>query len=81
MTINVNKTAKDLNEGISNMMAGAKEDYKSFHTSMGKKEIVKRIGYELPKLEIIGSDILQGEFEFKVTNYQSHESLKAKLSN
>ena len=40
MTINVNKTAKDLNEGISNMMAGAKEDYKSFHTSMGKKEIV-----------------------------------------
>ena len=45
------------------------------------KEIVKRIGYELPKLEIIGSDILQGEFEFKVTNYQSHESLKAKLSN
>ena len=45
------------------------------------KEIVKRIGYELPKLEIIGSDILQGEFEFKITNYQSHESLKAKLSN
>tara|TARA_B100001093_G_scaffold36816_1_gene31563 strand:+ start:554 stop:949 length:396 start_codon:yes stop_codon:yes gene_type:complete len=40
MTINVNKTAKDLNEGISNMMAGAKKDYKSFHTSMGKKEIV-----------------------------------------
>ena len=40
MTINVNKTAKDLNEGISNMMAGAKEDYKSFHTSMGRKEIV-----------------------------------------
>ena len=40
MTIQVNKTAENIYEGISNMMAGAKEDYKSFHTSMGKKEIV-----------------------------------------
>ena len=40
MTINVNKTAENIYEGISNMMAGAKEDYKSFHTSNGRKEIV-----------------------------------------
>ena len=40
MTIQVNKTAENIYEGISNMMAGAKEDYKSFHTSNGRKEIV-----------------------------------------
>ena len=40
MTIHVNWTAKDLNEGISNMMSGAKADYERFHTSNGKKEIV-----------------------------------------
>ena len=40
MTIQVNKTAENIYEGISNMMTGAKEDYKSFHTSNGRKEIV-----------------------------------------
>ena len=40
MTIHVNWTAKDLNEGISNMMSGAKADYERFHTSNGIKEIV-----------------------------------------
>ena len=40
MTIHVNWTAKDLNEGISNMMLGAKADYEKFHTSNGRKEIV-----------------------------------------
>ena len=40
MTIHVNSTAKDLNEGISNMMSGAKADYERFHTSNGRKEIV-----------------------------------------
>ena len=40
MTIHVNWTAKDLNEGISNMMSGAKADYERFHTSNGRKEIV-----------------------------------------
>ena len=40
MTIFVNWKAKDLQEGMENMMLGAKEDYKSFHTSNGRKEIV-----------------------------------------
>ena len=40
MTINVNWSAKTLDEGISNMMSGAKADYERFHTSNGKKEIV-----------------------------------------
>ena len=38
MTINVNWSAKTLDEGISNMMSGAKADYERFHTSMVKKK-------------------------------------------
>jgi len=37
--ITVNQTAKTLDQGIKNMMAGAKQDYYFFHTSNGKKEI------------------------------------------
>ena len=37
--INVSKTAKTLLEGVSNMMAGAKEDYIRMSTSNGKKEL------------------------------------------
>ena len=44
MTIHVNWTAKDLNEGISNMMSGAKADYVRCSTSNGKKELT---GYSL----------------------------------
>ena len=33
------KTAKNLNDGIANMMAGAKEDYISMSTGYGKREL------------------------------------------
>ena len=35
----VNKTAENLYEGIANMMAGAKEDYKNMSTGYGKREL------------------------------------------
>ena len=38
--IKVEKTAKTIDEGIKNMMIGAKKDYERFHTSNGIKEIV-----------------------------------------
>ena len=37
--INVNKTAKTLDEGIKNMMSGAKDDYVRMSTSNGTKEL------------------------------------------
>ena len=40
MTILVNWKAKDLQEGMENMMLGAKADYEEFFTARGKKEIV-----------------------------------------
>ena len=33
-------TAKTLDEGVKNMMAGAKDDYIQMSTSYGKKELV-----------------------------------------
>ena len=35
----VTKTAENLYEGIANMMAGAKEDYKNMSTGYGKREL------------------------------------------
>ena len=35
----VNKTAENLYDGIANMMAGAKEDYKNMSTGYGKREL------------------------------------------
>ena len=40
MTIFVNWKAKDLQEGMENMMSGAKADYEEFFTARGKKKIV-----------------------------------------
>ena len=37
--INVNQTAKTLDEGIKNLMSGAKLDYKRWSTSNGQKEL------------------------------------------
>ena len=37
MTIFVNWKAKDLQEGMENMMSGAKADYEEFFTARGKK--------------------------------------------
>ena len=35
----VTKTAENLYDGIANMMAGAKEDYKNMSTGYGKREL------------------------------------------
>ena len=42
--IKVEKTAKTLDEGIKNLMAGAKQDYVRMSTSDGRKELT---GYSL----------------------------------
>ena len=42
--IKVNQTAKTLDEGIKNLMTGAKNDYIRCSTSNGKKELT---GYSL----------------------------------
>ena len=43
--------------------------------------LLERVGYTLPDFEITSSDILNGEFEYEITNYNHHDPIKAKLSN
>jgi thymidylate synthase len=45
------------------------------------KEQIKRTSFELPTLNIISSDLLNGEFEVEFENYQAHPAIKAPLSN
>ena len=45
------------------------------------KEQVKRTSFDLPTLNIISSDILNGEFEVEFENYQARPAIKAPLSN
>ena len=46
--IKVEKTAKTLDEGIKNLMAGAKQDYVRMSTSGGRKELT---GYSKEQVE------------------------------
>jgi len=45
------------------------------------EEIITREPYKLPKLDITNCDIMNGEFDYKVINYESHPTIKAPLSN
>ena len=45
------------------------------------KEQISRSSYPLPKLEVYNVDILNGEFNWSHTEYKSHPTIKAPLSN
>jgi thymidylate synthase len=45
------------------------------------EEQIEREPFELPKMDVIESDILNGQFEYNLLNYQSHGQIKAPLSN
>jgi len=47
--IKVDKSANTLDEGIKNLMAGAKDDYIQMSTSYGKKELV---GYSKEQVDL-----------------------------
>ena len=42
---------------------------------------ISREPFELPKLELLESNLSEGEFEFNLLGYQSHSQIKAPLSN
>jgi thymidylate synthase len=42
---------------------------------------VSRDSFPLPKIEIHMSDILNGEFDYELTDYEYHPSIKAPMSN
>lgn len=46
------------------------------------EEQMKRVGYEkLPTIELSNVDILNGEFDYELKDYESHPHIKAPLSN
>jgi len=45
------------------------------------KEQINRVGYELPELKVSNVDILGGEFDYELTDYNHHPTLKATLNN
>jgi thymidylate synthase len=45
------------------------------------KEQINRNSYELPTIELSNVDILNGEFDYEINNYEYHPTIKAPLSN
>ena len=45
------------------------------------KEQIERDPIMLPELKIVKADLINGEFAYELTGYESHESIKAPLSN
>ena len=45
------------------------------------KEQISRDGFNLPTIKLSNVDILNGEFDYELINYQSATSIKAPLSN
>ena len=45
------------------------------------KEQISREPYKLPTIELSNVNILKGEFDYEIKNYESHPTIKAPLSN
>ena len=45
------------------------------------KEQIDRDGFDLPTIKLSNVDILNGEFDYELIDYQSHPTIKAPLSN
>ena len=45
------------------------------------REQIKRDGYELPSIDVKNINLLKGEFNYNIYNYEYHPTIKAPLSN
>jgi len=50
------------------------------HIQQAKEQIVRE-PYKLPTIELSNVDILKGEFDYEIKDYESHPAIKAQLSN
>jgi thymidylate synthase len=53
----------------------------SNHIEQAKEQISRQPFETLPKLKLSNVDILNGEFDYEILDYQSHPTIKAPLSN
>ena len=73
--------AKEVNM-IPDQLIGSLGDVHLYlnHIEQAEEQIEKE-PFELPKMDVIESDILNGQFEYNLLDYQSHGQIKAPLSN
>jgi thymidylate synthase len=73
--------AKEVNM-IPDQLIGSLGDVHLYlnHIEQSEEQIEKE-PFELPKMDVIESDILNGQFEYNLLDYQSHGQIKAPLSN
>jgi len=50
------------------------------HIQQAKEQISREL-YKLPTIELSNVDILNGEFDYEIKNYEYHPTIKAPLSN
>ena len=50
------------------------------HTEQAQEQI-NRPSFELPTIELSNVDVLNGEFDYNINGYRSHQTIKAPLSN
>ena len=51
------------------------------HIDQALEQISREPKPHLPKLKLNNVDILNGEFDYEILHYHSHETIKAPLSN
>ena len=51
------------------------------HVEQAEEQLSREPKPHLPKLKLISSDILNGDFDYEILHYHSHPSIKAPLSN
>ena len=44
-------------------------------------EQIKRESYKLPTIRLKSVDVLEGEFDYSIIDYESHPTIKAPLNN
>jgi len=71
------ETGLEAGELIGNL--GDVHLYKN-HIQQAKEQIVRE-PYKLPTIELSNVDILNGEFDYEIKDYEYHPSIKAPLSN
>ena len=51
------------------------------HVEQAEEQLSREPKPHLPKLKLISSDILNGDFDYEILHYHSHPSIKAPISN
>ena len=67
---------------LQNTLIGSLGDCHIYNNHIDQaKEQLERVGYPLPELKLSNIDVLGGEFDYELIDYNSHPTIKAPLNN